>query len=113
MSGKDAFKLYDTFGFPVDLTRLMAAESGVSIDEEAFAVEQAKAKEASKAKKNKNGSARPTLDVHLISRLEKEMLIPKTNDDAKYSFGNCNGRILALVDQDKKIVDNVVFNDNS
>ncbi|KAI3649182.1 hypothetical protein MP228_007036 [Amoeboaphelidium protococcarum] len=113
LSGKDAFKLYDTFGFPVDLTRLMAAESGVSIDEEAFAVEQAKAKEASKAKKNKNGSARPTLDVHLISRLEKEMLIPKTNDDAKYSFGNCNGRILALVDQDKQIVGKVVFNDNS
>ncbi|ACF12265.1 alanyl-tRNA synthetase [Chlorobaculum parvum NCIB 8327] len=36
ISGEDAFKLYDTFGFPLDLTRLMAAEVGFGIDEEGF-----------------------------------------------------------------------------
>ncbi len=36
ISGKDAFELYDTYGFPVDLTRLMATEKGWSIDEKAF-----------------------------------------------------------------------------
>jgi alanyl-tRNA synthetase len=36
ISGADAFKLYDTFGFPLDLTRLMAAEVGFGIDEEGF-----------------------------------------------------------------------------
>ena len=36
ISGADAFKLYDTFGFPLDLTRLMAAEVGLGIDEEGF-----------------------------------------------------------------------------
>ncbi len=36
ISGADAFKLYDTFGFPVDLTREIAEESGLSIDSEAF-----------------------------------------------------------------------------
>jgi alanyl-tRNA synthetase len=36
IAGKDAFELYDTYGFPIDLTRLMAAENGWSIDEPAF-----------------------------------------------------------------------------
>jgi alanyl-tRNA synthetase len=36
IAGKDAFELYDTYGFPVDLTRLMASEKGWSIDEKGF-----------------------------------------------------------------------------
>ncbi len=36
ISGEDAFKLYDTFGFPVDLTREIAEERGLTIDEAAF-----------------------------------------------------------------------------
>ena len=35
-SGADAFKLYDTFGFPIDLTMEMAADEGMSVDEDAF-----------------------------------------------------------------------------
>ena len=35
-SGADAFKLYDTFGFPIDLTIEMAADEGLTVDEEAF-----------------------------------------------------------------------------
>ena len=36
VSGADAFRLYDTFGFPLDLTRLMAAEVGFDVDEQGF-----------------------------------------------------------------------------
>ncbi|MCL2857521.1 MAG: alanine--tRNA ligase [Oscillospiraceae bacterium] len=36
LSGEEAFKLYDTFGFPLDLTREIAEERGVSIDEDGF-----------------------------------------------------------------------------
>ena len=36
ISGEDVFKLYDTFGFPIDLTREIAAESNLGIDEDTF-----------------------------------------------------------------------------
>jgi alanyl-tRNA synthetase len=39
ISGKDAFELYDTFGFPIDLTRLMAREMDMDIDESGFEAE--------------------------------------------------------------------------
>ena len=52
-SGEDAFKLYDTFGFPIDLTAEMAAEEGMTIDEEAFKAlmteQRERAREARKA----------------------------------------------------------------
>ncbi len=52
-SGEDAFKLYDTFGFPIDLTAEMAAEEGMTIDEDAFKAlmteQKERAREARKA----------------------------------------------------------------
>ena len=45
LAGKDAFMLYDTFGFPIDLTKEICLENGVKVDEEAFKVEMEKQKE--------------------------------------------------------------------
>ena len=47
ISGKDVFKLYDTYGFPMDLTRIMAEEKGLMIDERGFEIEMGKQRELS------------------------------------------------------------------
>ncbi|MBL7095252.1 alanine--tRNA ligase [candidate division KSB1 bacterium] len=45
ISGEDAFRLYDTYGFPVDLTQLMAEEKGMAVDEAGFNEEMEKQRE--------------------------------------------------------------------
>ena len=49
VSGKRAFELYDTFGFPIDLTALILAEKGYTLDEKVFKEELQKQKERSRA----------------------------------------------------------------
>ncbi|HNL83079.1 MAG TPA: alanine--tRNA ligase, partial [Chitinophagaceae bacterium] len=49
INGNDAFELYDTFGFPIDLTRLIAAENNLSIDEEGFEIALQQQKKRSRA----------------------------------------------------------------
>jgi alanyl-tRNA synthetase len=49
ISGKDAFRLYDTYGFPVELTREIVARSGFSVDMAGFEKEMAKQRERARA----------------------------------------------------------------
>jgi alanyl-tRNA synthetase len=49
ISGKDAFKLYDTYGFPVELTGEIAAKSGLSVDLDGFEKEMGKQRERARA----------------------------------------------------------------
>ena len=51
LSGLDVFKLNDTFGFPLDLTKEIAAEAGLGIDEAAFRVEMTRQRERARAER--------------------------------------------------------------
>ena len=56
LSGLDVFKLNDTFGFPLDLTKEIAAEQGLEIDENGFHAEMKKQKERARAERLKKNS---------------------------------------------------------
>ena len=56
LSGSDAFKLYDTFGFPIDLTRELLEEKGLSLDEDGFNVEMNAQRERAREAQAKKGS---------------------------------------------------------
>lgn len=95
LHGADVWRLYDTFGFPVDLTRLMAEERGLNIDDLEFEEARLRAKEASKGQK-KSATGTVKLDVHDLGKLEKMNVVPKTDDSAKFGKGNITAEIKAI-----------------
>ncbi|MBT8324165.1 MAG: alanine--tRNA ligase [Winogradskyella sp.] len=70
IDGKNAFELYDTYGFPLDLTQLIAKEKGYSIDEAGFKIEMSKQKDRSR-----NASASETSDWVEISPYHEDEFI--------------------------------------
>jgi alanyl-tRNA synthetase len=95
LHGADVWRLYDTFGFPVDLTQIMAEERGLRIDDAEFEEARLKAKEASKGQKKAAVTA-VKLDVHDLSKLEKMNDVQKTDDSAKFGKGNITARVKAI-----------------
>lgn len=95
LHGADVWRLYDTFGFPVDLTRLMAEERGLRIDDNEFEEARLKAREASKGEK-KAVSDTIKLDVHDLGKLERMSDVPKTDDSAKFGRSNITSQIKAI-----------------
>ena len=70
ISGSKAFELYDTFGFPLDLTALIARERGYKVDEKGFDVQMAKQKERSRA-----AAVSATDDWQVIKHDEEEEFV--------------------------------------
>lgn len=102
LHGADVWRLYDTFGFPVDLTRLMAEERSLSIDETEFEEARLKAKEASKGQK-KAGSALLKLSVHDIGDLKKMSDVSQTDDEPKFGRDNITS-LIKIIYHDKKFL---------
>ena len=74
--GEVAFKLYDTFGFPLDLTRVICAEKEIAVDEAGF--EQAMDRQRAESRKNWKGSGEQALN-EIYLKLAKELAPGKTS----------------------------------
>ena len=83
LAGKTVFQLYDTFGFPVDLTELMADERGLTIDWDAFEKERAEAVERSKSAKTASGITLDTVHIDGFTTAGSTDDSAKFDDDAE------------------------------
>ncbi|KAF2203745.1 hypothetical protein GQ43DRAFT_438553 [Delitschia confertaspora ATCC 74209] len=95
LKGEDIWRLYDTYGFPVDLTRLMCEERGLTINDKEVEEAQEKAREASKGDR-KATAALVKLSVHDLGALELMNDVPKTDDSQKYGRDNITSVIKAI-----------------
>jgi alanyl-tRNA synthetase len=95
LAGADAFRLYDTYGFPLDLTEEMARERGVSVDREGFEAEMGEQRRRARAARSDNegdfGRQHPLADV------------AGGNVFIGYEFVSCPGQVLAIAQGDRLV----------
>ena len=92
-SGADAFKLYDTFGFPIDLTAEMAADEGLTVDEDAF-------RRLMQEQKERAREARKALGDLGWAGVEFGKDVPST-EFVGYDRTSCEATVVALVREDE------------
>lgn len=96
MSGEKSFRLYDTYGFPIDLTKEILEEAGMSVDEDAFAAEMQAQKErarSARAKSNYMGAAET-----VYNELSAEMVTAFAGYDVNEV---ADAKVVALVANDE------------
>jgi len=97
-SGEVAFKLYDTYGFPLDLTQDMLREKGLSVDTETFDRLMKEQKERAKAAWKGSGDTKAEGDFkELLEKFGK-------NEFVGYETLKTKSKILALLDENFRIV---------
>lgn len=94
ISGADAFKLYDTYGFPYELTREIAQEKGLNVDEEGFQEAMQEQKERARASAQK---VVITNDLNYLNNPDTEFV--------GYDEFECEAKILSIVDENGKNLD--------
>ncbi len=95
ISGSDAFRLYDTFGFPVDLTREIVAEQHLTIDEDTFrTLMQAQRERARSARANISGWSNASKT--LLAGLTKTKFVG-------YTATECDAKVVALLVDDMAV----------
>ncbi|XP_062112959.1 alanine--tRNA ligase [Humulus lupulus] len=85
LSGQDAFVLWDTFGFPLDLTQLMAEERGLQVDVEGFNNAMDEARERSRNAQNKQSGGAIVMDADATASLHQRG-IAATDDSFKFTW---------------------------
>ncbi|KAI3702975.1 hypothetical protein L6452_28729 [Arctium lappa] len=110
LSGQDAFVLWDTFGFPLDLTQLMAEERGLVVDVEGFNIAMNEARERSRNAQNKQAAGAIVMDADATSALHKRG-IATTNDSFKFTWFQDHNSVIKAIYTGSEYVESAASGD--
>ncbi len=99
LSGADAFKLYDTYGFPIDLTKDILEEKGVAVDEEEFARLMTEQRARARAARKNAGADAWKNNAGIMAELEPGRFVG-------YDTLRCPAKVTAII-RDDELVDGV------
>ncbi|MFQ5811678.1 MAG: alanine--tRNA ligase [Anaerolineae bacterium] len=104
--GDQAFKLYDTYGFPLDLTRDVATERGFTVDEEGFVAALGKQRELARAAHQFDLEVGEKLEVYsdLLDELKRTGVLPRTGVEHLYTEGTEAAAKVAAIVRDGRVV---------
>lgn len=94
--GESAFKLYDTFGFPIELTEEYAADNGLTVDIDGFNAEMEKQKERARSSRQDDSSMQVQSDLY--------SKIQGNSEFVGYGEFAANAKIIAIVDEKDNII---------
>ena len=97
VAAEDAFKLHDTYGFPIDLTRIMAEERGMSVDLAGYERLMEEAKERARAGGKEGASRLFELPPDALAKLQKAG-VAATDDSAKFNAAPIGATVCAIWD---------------
>ncbi|MCF6157786.1 MAG: alanine--tRNA ligase [wastewater metagenome] len=100
LSGREAFKLYDTYGFPLDMTEAILSEKGFAVDTVGFEEELKKQRLQARAASHMRGQVFDTGPLSKIKDISKGSIF------LGYDQHTCEGKIIAIV-QNNQLVDRI------
>ncbi|MGX7013650.1 alanine--tRNA ligase [Vagococcus silagei] len=98
LAGKDIFKLYDTYGFPVELTEEMAEEEGLKVDHEGFEAEMKQQRERARAARSSESSMNVQSALLTDIKVESRFI--------GYDQVEADGELVAIIQEDA-LVDSI------